>query len=220
FLGAGHFDPLIDALARTAQRAAAVLDGCLVDVGAGTGEYLVAALERTPGRIGLALDISKHAARRAARASERIGAVVCDAWGRLPLQDSIAAAVLSVFAPRNAAEFARVLQPGGALIVVTPTGRHLAELLGPLGMVRVDPDKQDRIESALSPYFAQQSAVTIEAALSLTRADAVAAARMGPSAHHLARGEAETRAADLEEPMAVTLSATVSVWMVGEAQTQ
>jgi 23S rRNA (guanine745-N1)-methyltransferase len=165
FLGAGHFEPLAEALADEAERALGgraerrvggraarapgdraerplgtaaerpgLLPGCIIDLGAGTGSYLARLLDRLPGRIGLALDLSKHALRRAARAHPRIAAVACDAWRPLPVRDSVAGLVLSVFAPRNGPEIARVLRPGGALLVVTPTERHLAELVEQLGL--------------------------------------------------------------------------------------
>jgi 23S rRNA (guanine745-N1)-methyltransferase len=51
----------------------------------------------------------------------------------LPLADACADLMLDIFAPRNGAEFHRVLRPGGALLVVTPHPDHLAELVGPLG---------------------------------------------------------------------------------------
>ena len=85
--------------------------GCIVDLGAGTGWYLARALERLRGTTGLALDVSKPALRRAARAHPSLAAVACDAWGPLPLRDGGVAAVLDIFAPRNAAEIARVLVP-------------------------------------------------------------------------------------------------------------
>ena len=43
----------------------------------------------------------------------------------LPLRDAAVDAVVSVFAPCADAEFARVLRPGGILIRVIPTERHL-----------------------------------------------------------------------------------------------
>src|SRR5688572_20694208 len=121
--------------------------GCILDLGAGTGWYLARVLERLPGRQGLALDLSKHALRRAARAHPRIGAVACDAWAPLPLRDGVAALVLSVFAPRDGAEIARVLRPGGALVVVTPTDRHLEPLVSKLGLLTVDERKEERIDA-------------------------------------------------------------------------
>ena len=39
----------------------------------------------------------------------------------------LTALILSVFAPRNPPEMARVLAPGAALVAVTPTTRHLFE---------------------------------------------------------------------------------------------
>src|SRR5579859_1324075 len=73
FLGAGHYAPIADALA------AAVPAGTehVVDLGAGTGSYLARVLDAVPAAHGLALDISKFALRRAAKAHPRAGAVVC-----------------------------------------------------------------------------------------------------------------------------------------------
>ena len=71
--------------------------------------------------------------------------MICDAWRELPLRDDAAQVVLNVFAPRNAAEMARILAPGGTLLVVTPNQAHLAELVGVLGMVRVDEQKERRL---------------------------------------------------------------------------
>ena len=113
FLASGHFASLAGWprwwLTWCRRRPA----GCVADVGAGTGYYLAAVLDRLPGLSGLALDASKFAVRKAARAHQRIGAVACDAWRRLPVADSAAAAVLNVFAPRNAAELRRILHPAG-----------------------------------------------------------------------------------------------------------
>jgi 23S rRNA (guanine745-N1)-methyltransferase len=212
FLGHGHFRSLEDPLADAAASAVGAADGCVIDVGAGTGEHLAAVLERIPDRTGLALDISKHAARRAARAHPRIGAVVCDAWGALPVRDGVAAAVMCVFAPRNAAEFARVLAPSGALVVATPTPRHLEELVVPLGLVSVDPRKEERLETALGSHFGRSATQLVERELLLARADAIAVALMGPSAFHLRESEIAMRVGALAEPITVSLSVIVSVW--------
>ncbi len=217
FLARGHFRTLDDTLADAVAAVVDGTEGCVIDVGAGTGEHLAAVLERLPGRAGLALDISKHAARRAARAHPRIGAVVCDAWGTLPVRDGVAAAVMCVFAPRNAPEFARVLARGGGLVVVTPTPLHLEELVAPLGLVSVDPRKEERLEASLGGHFERRATRVVECRMSLSRADALAAALMGPSAHHMLPGEAESRVADLPEPVAVTLSVSVSMWSIAGA---
>lgn len=217
FLARGHFKPIDAALADATERAVAGRAGCIVDVGAGTGEHLAAVLDRMPGRAGLALDVSKYALRRASRAHPRIGAVVCDAWSALPVRSGAAAAVISVFAPRNAAEFARILSPAGSVVVVTPSVRHLAELVAATAMVSVDPQKDERLAATLGEYFRRQSASSVEGEVLLSRDDAAAAVRMGPSAHHVTAAEVQERVAVLEEPVRTALSVNVSVWTrIGE----
>ena len=79
-----------------------------LDLGAGTGRQLARVLDALPRRHGIALDVSRPALQRAARAHPRIGAVGCDIWGALPVRSAAAALVLNVFAPRNGDEIARV----------------------------------------------------------------------------------------------------------------
>lgn len=211
FLGAGHYDPITHAVCDTAEAALARgPDGCVVDLGAGTGHHLAALLDRTPQRPGAALDSSKYAARRAARAHRRLGAVVCDVWQRLPVRDGAAALVLDVFAPRNAAEVRRVLAPGGALVVVTPTPRHLAELVSALGLLSVDERKQQRLDDRLGT---PTRSTCYEYGMALPH-DAVAAlAAMGPAAWHTAPETLRQRISALPDPVAVTASVRISTYL-------
>ncbi|WP_439957489.1 putative RNA methyltransferase [Nocardia crassostreae] len=185
----------------------------VLEIGAGTGYYLGAALDELPDGRGIALDVSKPAAKRAARAHSRIGSVLADAWRGLPVRDGVLDAVLCVFAPRNADEVARVLRPEGRFIVVTPTSRHLTELIEPLGMVSVDAAKDDRLADSLGERFELLERQDVEYAMSLTRADVAHVAGMGPSAHHAAAERAD-RIAALPDPMAVTASVRVTVYRV------
>jgi 23S rRNA (guanine745-N1)-methyltransferase len=209
FLDAGHFAPLADALADEAERAlagggASGAAGCILDLGAGPGWYLARLVDRFPERVGLALDLSKHALRRAARAHPRIGAVACDTWRGLPVRDAVAALVLSVFAPRNGSEIARVLQPGGALVVVTPTGRHLAELVSAFGLLTVDERKEERLAAELGADLDLERRTELEWPLALAPADVANAVAMGPSAHHVPAGG--RRAGGMETLASVTIS--------------
>jgi 23S rRNA (guanine745-N1)-methyltransferase len=207
FLAEGHFDPLADALAGLPLPA-----GDVVDLGAGTGWWLARVLDAAPARAGVALDSSAFALRRAARAHPRIeAAALCDAWRGLPLVSGAAGVVLSVFAPRNGPEIARVLAPGGALVVVAPTPRHLGELVEPLGLLSVDADKAARIDASLSPHLVSNGASKeIETVMSLSHADVRALVGMGPSAFHVAPAELAARVAALPSPVAVTASVTVT----------
>ena len=209
FLDAGHFAPLSAAVAAAAT-AAAPPAGCVLDLGAGTGHHLAAVLDALPGRVGLALDLSKHAARRAAQAHPRIGAAVTDAWSRLPVRDGVAALVLSVFAPRDGGEMARALAPGGAAIVVTPTPDHLRDLVDVLGLLTVDEHKPQRLARALEGHLVLEAADAHRHRLALDH-DAVAAlVAMGPSGHHVDPDRVRDHIAALPLPVRTTVDVRIA----------
>jgi len=206
FLDGGWFDPLTAALADAVARAPA---GPVLELGAGTAHHLAAALG---DRTGVALDASVYAARRAARVHPRVLSVVADAWGRLPLRDGAAAVVLVVFAPRGGAEIARVLAPGGTLVVATPGQGHLGELAGPLGLLSVDPDKEERLRDTLGPHLDRLDAAELRWPMTLHREAVRALAAMGPSAHHTEAADLRHRIDALPEPVTVTGVVTLSRW--------
>lgn len=211
FLGSNHFASLADAVADASVGAVGPRDGCIVDVGAGTGYYLARVLDAVAGTAGVAADVSRYALRRAARAHPRLGAVACDAWRQLPVRTGAAMLVLNVFAPRNAAEMSRILRPGAFLMVVTPTSRHLAELVAPLGLLNVDRDKDERLAATLDTYFDVVEQRTHEFSVSLSRRDAANLVAMGPSAWHTRRELIDERTGALPDPVTATASVTLSV---------
>lgn len=203
FLSGGHYDAIGDAVADLVCR------GPVVDVGAGTGHHLARVLDQVDGP-GLALDVSRPAARQAARCHPRAGSIVADAWRDLPVRDAVAGAVLSIFAPRGPAEAARVLAPGGRFVVVTPTPRHLVELVEELGLVTVDPRKDERLGRQLGA-FNLVDRHDVQRRLALSGADVRAVVGMGPSARHLdARALPELAG----PPREVTVSVTVAAYEV------
>ena len=213
FLRRGHFSSLARSVSDEAARTAHDMpDGCVVDVGAGTGYYLTEILDSLPERFGLALDASKYSARRAARCHERAGAVVCDAWQMLPVRSGAATLVVNVFAPRNAVEVHRILGPEGHLVVVTPTTDHLGSLVNALDLVTVDELKEERLEEKLGGRFRLVRRTPIEFLMSLGHPDVEALVAMGPSAWHTDRGEIRSRIAALPDPVEGTASVALSVY--------
>ncbi|MEV4255161.1 putative RNA methyltransferase [Spirillospora sp. NPDC049652] len=215
FLAAGHFAPMAGALAELVSSSLGdetPHQGCLLDAGAGTGYYLSAVLDKPEAQKipGLALDLSKHAARRAARAHPRIGAIVADLWQPLPVADGAALAIINVFAPRNAAEFHRVLQPDGSLIVVTPSSRHLGPLVDALGLLKVDEQKAERTDAALAEHFELLSRDDLEFEASLAHEEVLTLVGMGPSAHHISADTLAARLSELPDPCPVPLSFVLS----------
>jgi 23S rRNA (guanine745-N1)-methyltransferase len=215
FLHAGHFDPLLRAVAEAAREAAGDESGAVVEVGSGTGHYLAAALDEMPGRAGLALDASRFAARRAARAHPHAGAAVCDVWRSVPVRAGAARVLIDVFAPRNGAEMARILARGGTVLVVTPTQRHLAELREPLAMLAVDEHKAERVNAALGTQLVAGRRTEIETEMELDHASLRDLATMGPSARHTDRAALDRRISALSGRLAVTASVTLTRWRLG-----
>lgn len=224
-LGAGHYAPLAAAIVDAAAAAPDASGpataapggtrrppGLAVDVGAGTGHYLASLLDARPADVGLALDVSKAALRRAAGAHPRLAAVRADAWRRLPVADGAAGLVLDVFAPRSGAEFHRILRPDGALVVATPTPAHLRELVDAAGLVTVDPEKEERLASALEPWFTPAGSADCTWSIQLSPGEARALVAMGPSARHRSAEQIAAGVARLGEPVALTGSVRVSIW--------
>jgi 23S rRNA (guanine745-N1)-methyltransferase len=162
--------------------------------------------------VGVVLDSSGYAARRAARVHPRAVAVVADTWARLPVRDGVVDRVLVVFAPRNGPEIARVLRPEGRLVVVTPTGAHLRELVGPLGLLRVDPDKAARLAASLEPDLEPVRTAVHHRELALPRSTAATLVGMGPHARHTSAEAVEAGLAGLAEPVVVTVSVDVTTY--------
>ncbi|QVQ50403.1 methyltransferase domain-containing protein [Spiractinospora alimapuensis] len=209
-LGSGHFAPVATAVAEVAGECEAHPE-VVVDSGVGTGYYLASFLDRHADAVGLGLDVSKFALRRAARVHPRAAAVASDVWQTLPLRDASVDVLLDVFSPRNPAEFHRVLTAKGLLVVARPTGRHLGELREGLGLVSVDADKEERLDRGLGSRFTSVVERRVEYSVDLAPELAVSAVSMGPSAHHL-DGERLAALGRAEEPISVTVSVLVTAY--------
>ena len=212
FLAAGHYSGISAALGDAVLDGGGAVPEVLLDLGGGTGHHLAAVLERVPGASGVVLDSSPFAARRAARAHPRAMAVVADTWARLPVRDGAVDRVLVVFAPRNGPEIARVLHPAGRLVVVTPAADHLGELVGPLGLLRVDPDKAARLAGSLEPHLVPLAVTERREVLRLDRSAVGTLVGMGPHARHLPTGVRAGRIGALPETVEVTVAVQVAVY--------
>ncbi|MFE4228556.1 putative RNA methyltransferase [Arthrobacter sp. NPDC056886] len=229
FLSAGHYQPLADAIAELAAPALLAtpgLRGVVLDAGTGTGHYLRAVLDRVSRdlavtrdlsadpvpAVAIGLDISKFALRRGARMNPEALNVVGDVWQPLPVAENAVDVVTVVFAPRNAPEFARVLRPGGRLVVVTPRPGHLEEVAGLTGMLGIEPAKDERLAASLGQHFAPVETRDLDLALTLSPRDVANLAYMGPAGHHLDRAALAALEAALPECTAVSARFRISVF--------
>lgn len=217
FLSGGHFAPFVEAVSNTV---ADVLDDAEVaddaqpaicEVGAGTGYYLAHILDSIEQSRGVGLDVSVPAAKLLAKCHPRVGAVVADAWTRLPLRDASIDSIAVVFAPRNAAEFARVLKPRGEVVVLTADVGHLAELREPLGIIDVEQGKVERMLQQASGYLeAAGPSQPISFTMQLDQRSIETQIGMSPSARHIHPDVLAERIATLPPTMEVTAKAQIT----------
>jgi len=207
FLATGHYRPLVDALVEEAAVAPA---GPVVDLGCGTGWYLAAILDASPDRVGVGVDNSKYAARRAARCHERATAIVADIWDEIPVREGVAALMINVFAPRNGEEMERILAPGGRLVVVTPQAGHLAEIVDRFGMIGVDPEKEERLGRSLGNLAEGAGSRDLEWTMKLTPEEVRDIVEMGPSAGRMSKVDMDQQVAGLEPETTVTAAVTIT----------
>ena len=129
FLDCGAYEKISDGLCELVLRYAP--SGSLtVDAGCGEGYYSARIAERGVPVFGV--DISKnaiaHAAKRAKRGALKNAFFAVASVFSIPLADASVGAVVNVFAPCAEAEYARILQDGGVLIVAHAGAEHLMGL--------------------------------------------------------------------------------------------
>jgi 23S rRNA (guanine745-N1)-methyltransferase len=131
FFEAGHYQALADEVAKVII--SNLPDGperVVVDAGCGEGYYLrrlrslLADGDGEAGAIRCGLDISKHGIRAAAR-SDPGGLYAVAGSHRMPVLPARVDVLLSHFSPVSAADFRRVVRPGGVVLVGGPGEVHL-----------------------------------------------------------------------------------------------
>lgn len=132
FLDKGYYLPLAEKLREvTGEVLKSEKSPVIIDSGCGEGFY-TAELSKLENASIYGIDISKHAVAHCMTRVHLAGITNCHFAAAssfdLPFADKCADAVISVFAPVCNDEYARVLKKGSALIVVSPSPRHLFEL--------------------------------------------------------------------------------------------
>lgn len=161
----------------------------------------------------MGLDVSVAAAKRLAHCHGRVGAVVADAWSRLPIADAAVDAVAVVFAPRNPAEFARILKPAGEVVVLTADPGHLDELREPLGIIGVESGKVERMRTQAEGHLELAGEPErVEFEMTLDQESIATQIGMSPSARHIEPQVLAERIVRLPRSMTVTARGTITRW--------
>jgi SAM-dependent methyltransferase len=172
FLEQGHYRPLLDLLNEQAKTFIEHLPDRvshirILDAGCGEGYYLghmqaFLAQQMEGQAIGgstdttissIGIDLSKEAARMAAKRYREPFFIVSNLKDRLPLQDSSMHILLNIFAPRNVEEYSRVLVTGGLLLIAIPGHQHLQPLRERLQLLNIEEDKQQHVLEQFSSHF-------------------------------------------------------------------
>lgn len=196
FLDAGYYAPLRDAIAAAATEYTTG-DAGVLDAGCGEGYYTAHVLHtlqaqgKSPSVCGV--DISRDALICAHRRAPELTLAVASI-AHLPVADASCDLVLNVFAPHDAAEFARVLRPQGVLLRVIPLERHL------WGLKRAVYDRpyENTVPDPALPGFALAEQRTLRGTITLrTNADIEALFCMTPYYYKSgARDQAKLHALD------------------------
>jgi 23S rRNA (guanine745-N1)-methyltransferase len=209
FLDAGHFDAVAATIAEHVQQHATPIFGQwrILDGGFGTGYHLARlAAALPPPVIGVGLDIAKDAARRAARRWPMLAFAVADLWAEWPVQDAAVDLVISIFAPRNFPEAARVLRPGGWLAVVYPGANHMLELKDRFGLMRQHEPAGRHYTEATKRLVGPPTIHRLRRQTVLDDVAIRSAILMGPNARHLSASALDSELG----PLAVTYDVIVS----------
>ncbi|MCB8942642.1 MAG: methyltransferase domain-containing protein [Ardenticatenaceae bacterium] len=188
FLEAGHYMPLARRVGELVAEKVGGLTAVppIADIGCGEGWYmgqLLALLADTPACF-LGVDVAKTAVQLAAKRCPAAQFIVADAWRKLPLVDGSISVLLNLFAPRNPAEFARVLAHNGLLLIVIPQPQHLHQLRHKLGLLDIEAEKQQKVVAQLADNFRLQAIEPLEIEMDLDRTALTNLAQMTPSYWH------------------------------------
>jgi 23S rRNA (guanine745-N1)-methyltransferase len=160
----------------------------VLDAGCGEGYYLghlLRSLSQQEQSCFLGLDVAKDAIRMAAKRYPAASFVVANLKERLVLADESIHVLLNIFAPRNPAEFARVMVHAGRLIVVIPGVEHMAQLRSTLPLLQIEENKQQHVVEQFSPYFTLLDAVPVSYELDLQGEEVQQLVMMTPNYWHL-----------------------------------
>lgn len=156
----GHADAVHKALGHAISVRANGCSATVLDVGCGEGAFLrhlgaVRGLERH------GVDISAPSIEMAAKAAPEALFVVANADRFLPYADQSFDFVTSIDARVNAVEFARVLRPGGLVLVAVPAPDDLVELRERVQGAKVEKSRAPRVETEMAEAFAFLDRTTV-----------------------------------------------------------
>ena len=205
FLESGYYRPLCEMLTTQVEEILQNRDpassdstpgACVLEVGCGEGYYIGSIAAQLRGAAGLkttcvGVDLSKSATRLAAKRYEDVTFLVSNVHRRIYLQNRSVSVLLDIFAPRNPAEFARVLEPDGYALIVIPSKSHLGSLRARLNLLDIQENKEGQVLEQLRDGFRLVDRCEISYSMELPPDAINDLVNMGPNFWHRPDGPAK-----------------------------
>ena len=192
FLASGHYQQLSDAINQRVRRyLQSRTTSRVLDVGCGEGYYLGRLKQLLDGDLSqpdcdyCGIDISKDAVRMASAGNKGILFIAMDSRQKILLTDNSVDVLLNIFAPRHAAEFARVLAHDALLLSVIPGPDHLIELRTAFDLLNIEKEKQLKVVEQFADGFELIDSQTVRYEMALSNQDVMNLVNMMPSYRHL-----------------------------------
>ncbi len=196
FLSAGRYGAVSDAVNGmvaghlTRREGECGAGSVILDVGCGEGYYLRQLATALPTDDALAprlvgIDNSRDAIRLAARSGPTMCLVVADVHELIPLASGSVEVLINIFSPRNPGEFARVIAPGGMLLIVIPQPGHLHLLRSLAPLLGIQERKEERLLAEYGDDFEHLSTMPVEYDLVLSGEEIIDLITMSPTFRHI-----------------------------------
>lgn len=193
FLHKGHFNFLVTALCDALQKILINAQEAndpftLLDIGCGEGYYInqlndcLSAKTRAPITY-YGLDVSKDAVQMASRACKTAQFFLANVHYEIPIKDRSVSLITGICAPRNFAEFSRILTDRGRLLLVIPSPQHLQELRADYDLLEIDADKEQKLLAQAESFTLTQGS-TAESTVTLSPEDIEQVLTMTPNFWH------------------------------------
>ena len=124
FLDRGYYEPLAKAIAEKAVKYKLTSSPIIIDAGCGEGYYTAMVHTAIPNAEIFGIDISKDALIYTSRRDKYLTLAAASA-ADIPIADSCADIIMSIFAPTFPKEFSRLVKLDGILLRVVPLEDHL-----------------------------------------------------------------------------------------------
>ncbi len=152
FLDTGHYAPVANALIEKVQGILAnTTSPTVIDAGCGEGYYTHQLKTALSSSQIIGFDISRPAIMACSKRYSDIQWLVASV-NDIPVLDSSADMVISIFSRCDWQQFARILKPGGTVVVLTPGSQHLHELREVI-YEQVRPYPEDKLRQSLPEGF-------------------------------------------------------------------